>query len=253
MKKSSEVHEFAFFIDSKTIIIHQHAGTLVLKDASVMNRIVNVVRLTAGEHVILFNQKTAYACTINEITKKHITCAIRSERAIELGPPIIDLLVPLLEREALEEVIYMATVYQIRSIYFIATEKSRKNLSEKDLARFHKIAISAAEQSKQFCIPCFNHVPNKERVLSIESFIAKHADAYKDSLKLWCDTQGTPILEYLSQKAKSYSNYLITFGPEGDFTHAEKELLSTSFMPIKLSRSVLRAKDAASLIMGIVR
>ncbi len=253
MKKNSESHEFAFSVDPKSIIANQQARTLILKDAQVINRIVNVVRLTVAERVILFDQKVVYTSIINEISKKYITFAICSERAIELQPPIMDIVVPLLEREALEEVIYMATVHGARKIYFMATEKSRKHLTEKDLSRLNKIALSAAEQSKQFCVPSFNHVAHKDHVLSVESFITKHVDTYKDGLRLWGDTQGTPVLEYLAQTAKPYHGYLITFGPEGDFTYREKELLSTCFMPVKLSRSVLRAKDAASLIMGIIR
>jgi len=253
MKKNNQAHEFALFVDAKNISVNVQAHSLMLKDSDIINRIVTVLRLTVGEHVTLFDHKVAYGCTIDEITKKHIKLSIRHQRLIELQPPVMDVVVPLLDREALEDVVYMATVYGARKVYLIATEKSRKQLTEKDLLRLHKISISAAEQSKQFCLPVINHVSNKSHVLSVETFITQHAVEYKDSIKLWCDVTGTPVLEHLTKVAKPYNNYLVTFGPEGDFTHQEKEFLATMFTPIKLSNSILRAKDAASLIMGIVK
>lgn len=247
MKKNNESHEFALFVDSDSFFVNSQARTLMLKDLDAINRILTIVRLTVGENVILFDQKITYSCTIIETSKKNILLSLRNQQEVQLQLPVMDIVVPLLERDALEDVVYMATVYGVRKIYLIATDKSRKKLTEKDLFRLRKISISAAEQSKQFFLPTL------EKIVTFEDFLTKDSASYSDSIKLWCDISGTPILEFLAKNSKSKNNYVITFGPEGDFTHQEKELLAKTFTPIKLSKNILRAKDAASLVMGIVR
>jgi 16S rRNA (uracil1498-N3)-methyltransferase len=158
--------------------------------------------------------------------------------------PQVAIVLPLLERDALEEVVYMATVYGVHDIHLVVTEKSRKILTEKEHARLHKIAIAAGEQSKQFFMPKI-HV-----VSPLEDFIQKQS--YKSSLKLWCDISGESILK-LKERSRSEDGYLLIWGPEGDFAHQEKEMLGKLFIPVKLANAVLRARDAAALIMGIIR
>lgn len=254
MKKNNESHIFAIFVHAKNMLVDLKKRTIFLKDVDAIKRIMTVLRLQVGEPIILFDEKMEYGCTLDEITKKHITLSVRNEHAIELQTPEIDIVVPLLERAAFEEVVYMATVYGVRKIYPVITEKGRKKISEKEFERLHKIALSAAEQSKHFHLPVINHIAGMSHVLSLETFLTKHITDYKSSTKIWCDIHGTSLLDLLARDKKPYmGSYLMTFGPEGDFTHKEKQLLAQFFTPVKLAKNVLRAKDAASLAMGILR
>jgi 16S rRNA (uracil1498-N3)-methyltransferase len=244
--KTDNAHEFALFIGGSKYSVDQHAQKLIIQDTDLINRIVPVLRLKVGKTIILFDNTFSYNCMLAEITKKSVICTISSSNAVSITTPEINLLLPVLEREALEDSVYMATVYGVSSIQLVATEKSRRSLAEKDYLRLEKIAISAAEQSKQFCIPKINPI------ITLEVFLQKHISAYKQAIKLWCDISGKNILQELAQE-KSEKNYLVTLGPEGDYTTQEKELLTKDFTPIKLTNTILRSRDAASLLLGIVR
>jgi 16S rRNA (uracil1498-N3)-methyltransferase len=244
--KSGNAHEFALFVGNSKIIVDDYAKKITLHDSDIINRIITVLRLKIGKNIILFDRTHAYSCTLSEINKKNIICAILSSSAITSQSPELHILLPVLEREALEDTVYMATVYGATAIQLIATEKSRHSLTEKDYLRLEKIAISAAEQSKQFFLPKINPI------ISLESFLHDKISAYNNYTKLWCDISGENILKQLAGK-KSDNNYLVTLGPEGDFTPEEKIFLKKYFTPVKLTNSILRAKDAASLLLGIIR
>lgn len=240
----TQAHQFALFVQEYTLLPGVPAGSnLVLKDHDTITRIATVLRLKVDKNITLFDTKTAYFCTISEITKKHIQLAINSRTDIKPIKPALHIVLPLLERDALEEVVYMATVHGAQTIELVATEKSKRALTDKDILRLQKIAISAAEQSKQFSLPVIN------APVTLEIFLAKKIASYAASTKLWCDIDGAPLLETI----KKADSYLTAWGPEGDFTQQEKELLKQHFTPVKLTSSVLRARDAASLIMGVIR
>ncbi len=244
--KSGSAHEFALFVGNSKIVADRHAKKIVIHDSDTINRIVTILRLKVGRTIILFDHESAYSCTLAEITKKNIICAITSSHAATPQSPDLCLLLPVLEREALEDTVYMATVYGATTIQLVATEKSRRSLTEKDYLRLEKIAIAAAEQSKQFSLPKIN------QIITLENFLNDTPSTYNNSIKLWCDISGENILQELARQ-KSPNNYLVTLGPEGDYTPEEKVILQKHFTPVKLTNTILRAKDAASLLLGIIR
>src|SRR5690606_1805449 len=131
------------------------------------------------------------------------------------------------------DVVYMATVYGVHTIQLITTQKSRKSVTEKDYSRLHKIAVAAAEQSKQFSLPII------KPLISLESFLGKNINSYQGAHRIWCDVEGNSILKVLETNQRGNS-YLVTFGPEGDYTDSEKELLRTYFIPVRLTSTILR-------------
>lgn len=239
MKSSS--HIFALYVhDNYTF--NKQSQEITLTNHDIINRINTILRLKIGETIQLFDKKIVYTCVIQTITKKNIICAVTAQEGIKQIAPTVHIMLPILQREAFENVVYMATVYGVQKINLIITEKSRKSVTEKDIERLQKIAIAAAEQSKQFCIP--EIIP----AVTFENFMHRVPE-YTNYVKLACDIDGSPVLQAVQNKK---FNYLITFGPEGDFAQQEKELLH-SFTPVKLTTTVLRACDAANLIMGILR
>ncbi len=242
--KQTGVHEFALFLNTQAF--YKQPDRLIVTDSDLINRITSVLRLKIGRRIILFDQEVAYSCVIMDISKKQISCTIIDHQSIKKMDEPLHILVPLLERDALEDVVYMATVYGVHTIQLITTQKSRKSVTEKDYSRLHKIAVAAAEQSKQFSLPII------KPLISLESFLGKNINSYQGAHRIWCDVAGNSILKVLETTQRGNS-YLVTFGPEGDYTDSEKELLRTYFIPVRLTSTILRAKDAANLVMGIIR
>ncbi len=240
-------HEFSLFFDSaQDIAVHDSAKTITIISPELIHRITSVLRLKTGESIIFFDKIQSLSLTITDIHKKTITCILNERLPIAIPCPSITLMLPLLERDALEEVIYMAVVYGVKTVQLLISEKSRKIYTQKDHQRLYRIAQAASEQSKQF------YQPQIEQPVALQKAILSVETAYKNYKKLWCDIAGGPILKNRALIAEQES-YLLIVGPEGDFTPEEKILLNPPFTPVKLTNTVLRARDAASLLMGIVR
>ncbi len=244
--RESSAHIFALFLGASNVVVDKQAQKIVVHDPELINRIVTVLRLKTGRTIVLFDTHYSYTCELTEITKKILQCTMVIHQEVIQQLPKIDLLLPVLERDALEDTVYMATVYGVNSIQLVATEKSRRALTEKDYLRLQKISVAAAEQSKQFLLPTI------KPVITLENFLDNHMARYTNSVAWWSDISGKKVLQELAQK-KSENSHLVTLGPEGDYTPEEKELLKKQFTPVKLTNTILRAKDAATLLLGIFR
>ncbi len=241
--KLDGAHEFALFVDAESLKYTASANTVQIIDHQVIVRITTILRLKVGEHITLFTPEKSYRCVITGLHKRHLDLRCDSIESIVPVQPALSVVVPLLERDALESVIYMATVHGVQTIHLVTTQKSRKSFTEKDYTRLSKIAHAAGEQAKQF------FMPNIVMPVGLEQFLSQNISAYAGYQKLWCDVSGKPILEHKKPTQKN----LLILGPEGDFTIEEKKLLSTLFTPVRLTASVLRACDAAALALGIMR
>ncbi|MBA3536704.1 MAG: RNA methyltransferase, partial [Tatlockia sp.] len=118
---------------------------------------------------------------------------------------------------------------------------------EKELQRAQKILVAAAEQAKQFVVPVL--LP----VFSLELWLTK---LDKDNnCHLFFDAAGDPLSEVLPKLSKNnYQELIILSGPEGDLTLAEKEDLKRSnFIFSKLTPTILRAQQAVTIGLGILR
>lgn len=244
--KQKDAHLFALFIDDNGYRLEQNSSVIGVVDPHLITRITSILRLKPTESLILFTHDIIYHCTLMSAHKKQIECKINNHAKINPLAPSLDIVVPILERDALEEVVYLATVHGVQNIHPVSTQKSRKVLTEKDYQRLRKIAIAAAEQSKQYRLPTI------APFYPLESFIEEHLAEYALSKKLWCDVAGEPLLKN-KELVRSQNGYLVIWGPEGDFTLLEKEILQRFFIPVKLTNTVLRARDAACLIMGVLR
>jgi 16S rRNA (uracil1498-N3)-methyltransferase len=117
--------------------------------------------------------------------------------------------------------------------------------SEKDYARAERIFIAAAEQSKQFVLP------DMKPVCNLATAIANLGNEYR----LFFDAAGKPLPELASHVlVHKPASYACLFGPEGDLTPLEKEqILNKGFTFYRLTPSILRAQQAISVALGLLR
>lgn len=248
MRKTEDKHLFAVFVGN--LFVHQKPRANVvttLTDQDVVHRIVTVLRMQIGEELQLFDDHDYYLAKIIDIKKnKVITLQIISVSANPKPKLEINFLLPLLKKEALEETIYSLTEIGVSSIQLLITDKSQKNLSDKDVARLKKIQIAAAEQSKNFNIPVIAAPMTLERFCSENKLNGIPA--------LLFDPEGKLILELLTEiQQKKISKVFCAIGPEGGLTTAEIQLLMQyGFRMCKLTSTTLRALQAAAVGAGLL-
>lgn len=242
-------HLFAIYYDGLATHQNHDASTIMIEDKELHHRIVKVLRLREGETIDLFDGKLAIQVKLNAqtfTTKKVLHGSIVHRKNVEPCKPLITLYPSLLKRDDFEHVCSMAAVLGAHSIQPIITEKSHRNwLSEKDYTRLHKIMIAACEQSKNFYIPALNQPLPFETTLQ----------AMQVHPSLYFDPTGNDFLETLKTLSMQRPEKLcLAWGPEGDLTLQEKELLRAHKISfVRLTPMILKSVDAITISLGALR
>jgi RsmE family RNA methyltransferase len=240
--KKMNKHEFALYYPIDRLGSSREYS---LVDKDILHRITAILRLSPGDNLILFDHNFHANVTIEKITAKFITVSILKKEKNRNLKPAIHWFLPLLEREQLEESLYILSVLGAASIQPLITQKSRRNWSSKDHERGQRIMIAAAEQSKQFALPKLKKI---DEISAVTPFPAQ-------GTKIFFDPAGKPCLEILHELKKDNPQEIYCFvGPEGDLTDAEKELLKKHhFTFCALTPTVLKSVHAVAIGMGILR
>ena len=154
----------------------------------------------------------------------------------------------MLKREAFEEALYSLCELGVTAIQPLTTRKTARSWGdEKELQRAQKILIAAAEQAKQFVVP--QMLP----VLPLETWVSTLTTT--SNYRIFFDAAGQPLSEIVAKLSNNTPQELIMLsGPEGDLANTEKELLkSHNFMFSKLTPTILRAQQAITLGLGVIR
>ena len=240
----SEKHEFALHYKEFPVAI-KIGTSLVVSDSEMVRRALSVLRLAVGDTVCFFNMSVSSSCKIVTIQKRSFECVIQTVSKIIPLQPSITLMLPLLKREALESAVYNATAMGVGTIQLLTTEKSAHWSGAKELDRLQRVAVAAAEQSKQFALPKFIEPISLGKFFEILS--------NDNALMLHADVDGASLNSLVSSFSKE-SAFVISVGPEGDLTKQERDLLiEKNCTFVRLTPSVLKAEEAASLLIGIVR
>ena len=174
-----------------------------IRDLEFKERLRKVLRLKNGDTIILLNnfeEKAVYQ--IKDISKVSLVLISKEER--KLNPPKeIDVFLPFVRKQVLEEMIFDATMLGVNKIYLFRAERSQYQLSEIS-ERFYKIIAQAME------IVEWQKTPNLEIVNDFEEHV--------DQSSVVLDKEGE-IFEskFLGNKLKIFA------GPEGGWSEKEKE------------------------------
>ena len=237
-----EKHVFALYIKDLDSAISNN--TIVLSDEQLVHRIVYVVRLQQDDTLILFDRTHHAMIQITAITKKNIQGTVIAIQENKLLSPKIKLLLPVLKKDALSEALYNAVEVGANEIQLVYTRKAQRAISNNEFERLERVAIAAAEQSKNFAFPVINKLIPLDDAVKLDN-----------GVKLFFDPDGKPmheILDALHQQKPDAITVLI--GPEGDLTQEEKDLLANEqWIFCALTPTVLRSVQAVSIGMGIIR
>ncbi len=237
-----EKHQFAiYYKDLPAVAVGKKLSIL---DEEIVRRVLSVLRLSAKDSCVFFSDSVVVTCLLTDIKKRNFDCVVQVVEPVRAVEPSVTLLLPLLKREALESAIYSATAMGVNVIQLVMTEKSLTWGGAKEMNRLYRVAISAAEQSKQYAVPNIK-IPKKLEMLLQESL--------SFSCKLHADVEGNSLIN-LSASFAIAKDFLLSVGPEGDLTKEERvSMQSAGFTFCRLTPTVLKAEEAARLLIGIVR
>jgi 16S rRNA (uracil1498-N3)-methyltransferase len=216
--------------------------------------LVNVLRLAAGAHVLVFNGRDGeWIAELGEIKKRSAVLAVQEQTRLQSVGPDIDYLFAPLKRSRLDYMVQKAVemgVARLRPVLTHRTIAERVNLD-----RMRANAIEAAEQCGVL------RVPEVLEPIGLDKLLAAWSEGRGDGrssgegrMLVFCDeaASGLPPLDTLA--ALPHGPIAVLVGPEGGFDRGEREvLLSKPFVTaIWLGPRIMRADTAAVAALTLV-
>ncbi|HEX4068687.1 MAG TPA: RsmE family RNA methyltransferase [Candidatus Babeliales bacterium] len=250
IKAYKDKHQFALYKESLSLLVQKKelGDNFVLTDEILVHRMMNVLRLSPNDKVILFDKAIYVIATIKAfVSKKQMSITIDSIHSTIILHPDITFLLPVLKREDYEAALYSLTEIGVNNIQLVFTQKTGNKWSaERDQDRAERIIIAAAEQSKNFAYPTL-YPP-----ISLQVALKKYNSCVN---KIFFDPEGKQVFDIMQMlHAHQPDQILLLVGPEGDLTLEEKEMVRAhQFIFCALTPTILRAVQATGLAAGLIR
>lgn len=227
---------------------------IVISDAEQAHHLKDVLRLKAGDEVIVSDGSgNEYPCVIKKISPDIILEVLNrdsdyfSSRKI-FAVPNITIACAIPKNSKFDDIVDKLTQIGVDKIIPLLTErvivKLDKTKQALRLKRWEAVALSASEQSQRNTIPIIG------AVCDIKDFLRGTEDF---DLKLIPTLEGErkALKEILSTGKPK--NILVLIGPEGDFTSQEVALAKEAgFNPVTFGDFVLRVETAALFAASVL-
>lgn len=239
-------------------------GAMELPEAAHAH-VTRVLRLVEGDALRVFDAGREFDAIISAVEKRRVLIEVGAavtplpERAIELH-----LIMSPLKGDLTELVIQKATelgVARISPVVFERTDTvARRDPSDNRMERWHRVAISAAEQSGRAMVPQLDHVtPLKSAMDALGSIgpTERRVVATEPSL-MAADTEGpaggaTGGRADGSLVAGAVRIVTVAVGPAGGFAASDLTALGDAgFIPERLAPHTLRAETACIAAIAIL-
>lgn len=238
---------YHFFIQAKQV-----NETNITLTGSDVNHIKNVLRMKAGEQIMLTDEDgVSYTCKIHELKKEQIIADIVDVQDVSHELPAeITLYQGMPKGDKLELIIQKAVELGVSNIVPVITKRCIVKLDEKKKAnkvkRWNEIAKSAAKQSKRTKIPVVRDV------LTFEQAIAE-ADNYDLTCIPYEQKEGMKETINFLNKAGVDMRIAIYIGPEGGYESCEiEQAVDHQICPISLGKRALRTETAGIALLSMV-
>jgi 16S rRNA (uracil1498-N3)-methyltransferase len=222
----------------------------VLTDADQLHHIRDVLRLKAGDVIVVFDSAgREYRAAIESVGKKQVELDLTPLKARRRGSVRLAVACAIPKADRMDDIIDCLTQLGVERIIPMLTDrvvvKPSVTAVQNRLLRWQKIAQSAARQCQRSSVPIVSPVTDvKEVIKSSRDF----------DLKLIPHLTGERTLIKNVLAGSRPKNILVLIGPEGDFTHEEVELaLHNGFIPVSLGDTVLRVAAAAIAVTAYIR
>lgn len=216
-------------------------------DRAQANYLLNVLRLKAGESVLIFNGLDGeWRAEISVEGRKSadLVCAEQT-RAQTARPDLIYAFAPL-KHARLDYMVQKAVEMGAGILQPVITRRTQS--TRVNLERMRSNAIEAAEQCGIITLPEVREEENLERFLK---------GLEKDCLLVFCDEDAAVAnpVEALAKLGNKQSGVAVVVGPEGGFTDQERALVAAHERCVRVSLGprILRADTAAVAALAIVQ
>lgn len=214
------------------------------------NHIKNVLRMHAGNTILISEGGKSHLCEITEISETAVTARVVEENYNETELPVkIYLFQGLPKSDKMELIIQKAVELGVYAVVPVEMHRSVVKLDEKKKesrrARWQAIAESAAKQSKR------NAIPEVTDVLTYKQAMAKAAEM-DVFLVPYENEKGMLATKEALQRVTRGASIGILIGPEGGFEPKEvAEATEAGGVPVSLGARILRAETAAIASVGM--
>lgn len=248
-----------FFIDQPLT-----PGTTISLPKSLVNYIANVLRLTTGDTIILFNgapydngknipgtlpekRLGEFSATLSEVSKRQVSALIEAFTAKDIESPVkIHLFQGISRSERMDFTIQKAVELGVQSITPVFTQRSNstkwnsKQL-EKKTQHWQQIAHSACEQCGRTQLVTINPALRVEQMKD-----------YPAELNLLLAPEANISLSNLKNLAPELINIFI--GPEGGLSEDEIQwACEQRYQKVKLGPRILRTETAGISTLSVVQ
>ncbi|HEX7775912.1 MAG TPA: 16S rRNA (uracil(1498)-N(3))-methyltransferase [Parvibaculum sp.] len=229
------------------------AGAEVALDRDQSHYLLNVLRMSAGEHVLLFNGHSGeWAAEIAEATKKSCRLRIAAQTRGHEPLPDIWLLFAPVKKARLDFIAQKATEMGASVIQPVITR--RTVVARVKDARLQANVIEAAEQCGLVALP---EVREAEK---LDAILTRWTELAPGRRILFCDEGAAPggaqaTLAKLAEEDGRGKPYAVLVGPEGGFDEAERTRLRArpDTVALALGPRIMRADTAAIAALAVVQ
>jgi 16S rRNA (uracil1498-N3)-methyltransferase len=215
--------------------------------------LLNVMRLKAGEPLLLFNGRDGeWRARVAEADRRRCRLQLLERVRPQASTPDLELIVALVKRARLETIVEKAAELGCRRVRLATTR--RTNAERTNVGRLQAIAIEASEQTGRLDAPQVCAPEKLERLLDGWTGGRRLMfcdEAGDDPQAQWGGREGRarPALSALLPPAagEAVAPWAVLIGPEGGFDPEERaRLRGLDFVtPVTLGPRILRADTAA--------
>ncbi len=222
------------------------AGGKILLEGNQGYYLVNVIRLKAADHILLFNGRQGeWLAEITNIGKGRAVVVVEQIVMAQKPEPDLWYLFAPLKKARIDYMVQKATELGVSLIRPVLTARTNFDRLKEDELRLQ--AIEAAEQCERFTVPIIEPMIKLTPLLN---------DWPEDRLLMFCDEEGEgdqntfPVGRAMDEVAAWQDRpkkWAILIGPEGGFAPEERRLIRSkaNVVPVTLGPRILRADTAA--------
>lgn len=239
-----------FFVKNEQI-----KGTTIEILGEDVKHIKNALRKQIGDNIEICDQDTekSYICEIEKIGNESILTNIIEELQSYDDNIKVDIYQGLPKADKMELIIQKSVELGVNSIIPVAMKRCVVKIESKDeskkIARWQKIAESAAKQSGRSTIPEIKNIVNIEKIIQLIKEYDCVIVAYENEKNNTIKRELLEIKEKVHDKVK----IAVIIGPEGGLEEKDVELLKHNGAKIvTLGHRILRTETVALNILSVI-
>jgi 16S rRNA (uracil1498-N3)-methyltransferase len=224
------------------------AGSVIEIGGSDAHKIAHVLRLVAGDRIEIIDSTATQFDAAIETIGRSIRATLLEEFDAEFTASLcVDVAQAVPKGRRMDFVVEKGTELGARAFFpFFCERTIARSLGDEKLARWRRLARSAAQQSGR------RDVPQIADPLSYDALLSKFSE-YDAVLFAWELAPPRALRDALLSLLPQRGGVLAVVGPEGGFTHAEAAAaLENDAVAISLGPRILRTDTAAMALLAVI-